>query len=1852
VEPETIDEPTSPQTEEAPQPAAVPHQEEWKPPPAWDDVAKDFSKAFPELDSEVVKSRYEQARNLAIARNTEAQPEHPAAFWLKSASPITSLDTAAMNQQYKTARERYESGQADAFDIQRIARFERQQQVDSERSLAQGVGGTLASVPGAILKYGALGPAALPFMAVEGTLERATGKAVSQGGEFYSPKNLLPSAALGTANAMVLGRLGKYTQGVANPVAKWAASTAAGVGELEAVKIGAGLADKVLPTEYQTKENFGILGAVVQGKMGTALKEAVEETAMMGGFSAAHAFGAITSRYDKLRSEGVAPDSTHMKEELGKIVEQVKAKPVEPDPTLDVVKGLTGQDHTAKPVSEADFLPASEAMKTDVAKKQAVDALMKSGMSRAEATKRVEEGFANTPQVVMPTSEGVRLKTSPGLHAQDAEFEVVQPKAPGNAPEAPPGPPAVERRVEPAKLPGTAPVAYADVPEAVRSEFEKLTAERNAAFAAKTPEGDATVAALKEPISKLILENPGLRERSVMAKPRKVAEPQEGPQPPEERRAALEARIADAKSRGEPTDRLEAMLGEKPAKPSLLERLKAKGRGDVAAPEQQAQDPRKIRTFDEYNPPDEATKAGLTKDEAYIHEQLMNGRSLRDVAEDPAVKNSITTFQGVAAAQLRAAGKLGMLDAEGKPKSATTLLRERYIERARTGQADESDHEGFVEDQAHKAVAAAAAEGFALDLAAARKEVKARADTLFDHEVAYQNKWKKFFEKAARSGRKFSPEEYAEFNRQAARGELPGGKTPERKAVEPEAVRPDDTGSVQPGAAQRPPVEVEANGQGDNTSAPAGGSEAAGNKLTKDVPQATRQMAAELASSGNKWAVEQLRKELTDLYDVEVAKAIIDEAKKTPPSEEAAKAFASIKSVGLGRTAQVNAANERGAIRDQLLRHAAGEEYQSVIREAQKNPVLAQEAEGLANQAIEQGRGSGKAEGIKEVAQATGHDPAELERLLDESDRAEREAIQSEQSGPTGGSEPSDIPFRREPGRNEPITGPSDPTATPIGRSALRDFLSGESGHVDLSQVAPVVQKKTQEIHDNLAELSGRIYPRTSRLSKLAANAMARYISVKTYSHEATGYFVDKILGPKITPEQDLLYGTAFQEMRHRVAKERVRQEQYKAEAEALHERYQNGDSEKAGELTKRATALKEQANDIVSFIGQDNSPLKTEADYRAALPELSKILKRYGAQDGLVPVMEENYRSATGMEVSDPIDSLTQIPGLPMNAIAVKPGEETPTTVYIGGGRGNLKNVRQGKLGFTNKAMLASDAYDTRFSSIIENTLTKGAQAARKAEMNRALVSEGVAVWGVPGAKGDKIGREALVGHQEFSDVNPPRGSQEATNGQTSLYVKTDGERDTGVAGEYRKALDVDKKTQIPGLTPAMNFINSSALMSTVEGAYHTKNMLTNLTSAGSSPVDVIKNAVEWAKGSESFKKNLVDLAFIGAQKDFNKRAYSDWNPLKWTAAFLHSVNDVMRVTMDQAHQRLVEKGEFPDTEAHRRDWVNTKMGQYNRRAQQDMVVLARDLGFGPFATAGSQFVMGGARSIYGGPGVEATSTAAAARLRAASLGRVAVLLGGAAAINALVWGRADGDDKTPWGSIKVYDDGNGKSMYIDPLGAFSGVRRGLRMMGLTAISQGIQKGQPAASMADSAMKDAASAIIRPFTGPAWEFGHTVATGKNALDRKVAESADYGESQYWKNFKAAIWNTNPTVAQLTGKDSLGESSAAERATSILAPFAKWTHDTQPPEVANLFEALHKGLDVHREAAMAARKQGLKAKQPPDVAALSHAAILISDLQRKYNTPGLKPEVKQQIREAQKTIANAAMQKREAIKSR
>lgn len=704
-----------------------------------------------------------------------------------------------------------------------------------------------------------------------------------------------------------------------------------------------------------------------------------------------------------------------------------------------------------------------------------------------------------------------------------------------------------------------------------------------------------------------------------------------------------------------------------------------------------------------------------------------------------------------------------------------------------------------------------------------------------------------------------------------------------------------------------------------------------------------------------------------------------------------------------------------------------------------------------------------------------------------------------------------------------------------------------------------------RNLQDGYAELGGTMFPATQRKSVETADGLARLISAKDYGRKLAPDLIDKVFPDRIIDHGD---GTtsrvkASDDFMIRVGATAQEKFRFRHGREAMLGKFQElldkaktlKDPEAQRAMRNEAYEWQKKAAEVKTLIGQRiekagdlaSVPLPDEETYQRYLkdPDVKEALRLY--KKHVVPIIEANYKKAEGLDPDAEIESLTQTKGMPINARAWRPGDDTSRGVVSFGGGRDLTAPKQQKLGFARQAKLSAEGYVLHMGDIIENSIAKSTELAAKADVYRIAAKADVAKWGRGSSPGE--------GYQWRFKVEPPKGTQVAGEGEHFLWFN-----DHGTFKDFFKALDPTQ--QVPWKKfPLSGIFNKATLASLGEVTAHSKNLLTIMFRPGMGPVNLARNVRDVIRNTPEVRDRIIELARIGAMKPEGFEAQAGQlesknpilkaaaKPLKWTGQLLDIIDKSMRLTADQAFSRNALRVGAKETEGNRRDFIN-QLGQYNRRAQNWTVQFLRDTGIGPFATAGSTYFINGLKALTLGHGMRGLDRNADLKMRGEILMRMTTMLAAIPVINYFAWGRVDGDDNTPLGGVKIGQSASGKTQYLD-LANLTGMTRGARETGLLAYAEGTREGAKrmgatTADTVDAARRDIQHSVLHPFAGPVVSVGYTALTGNNTIGMRVAarpetdaqlkklgKTPEQRTSETKANFTAAALHANPIIGAL-----------------------------------------------------------------------------------------------------------------------
>lgn len=470
--------------------------------------------------------------------------------------------------------------------------------------------------------------------------------------------------------------------------------------------------------------------------------------------------------------------------------------------------------------------------------------------------------------------------------------------------------------------------------------------------------------------------------------------------------------------------------------------------------------------------------------------------------------------------------------------------------------------------------------------------------------------------------------------------------------------------------------------------------------------------------------------------------------------------------------------------------------------------------------------------------------------------------------------------------------------------------------------------------------------------------------------------------------------------------------------------------------------------------------------------------------------------------------------------------------------GASSFRNPNVARDRYQRSAKFTGD-YSTNMEAILNAVIAPRLNEATKVDFYNSLLNKGSAIPA-------DTGKMAPEGYANFTFEMPETVNGETRQVKKRIWLKKE------LVEEVRGVLGTDIKLKQSGLTKALNTLQIKQL---VDAAAHVKNLHSVIAGANASGkamldtarrVPFISTADSIARissvvreiqaDSPEIRKEMAEMAKLGLLRpeyELSKiEKYTGFNYL------IHTVDAASRITMNRFFDRLVENDVAKNTPENRANFVQ-QIGEYNDRLMGPKMRAMKQMGLAPFIVAGRNFNRQGIRRITGNPGFEALSKRQAAKIRSLNVvsGLVAVAVA-PALLNYTTTGNVFGRPGTPLGAWDTgMNDEKGKHKVVDIATAL-GHRRGMRMLGIDALLQGLKEGQSPSEIGDEAVTDFTTTIAHPWIGPALNFGFMAATGSK-LDLRggpIAEEArnmDGEGSQKLENLRVALKNQNPALYSL-----------------------------------------------------------------------------------------------------------------------
>lgn len=652
-------------------------------------------------------------------------------------------------------------------------------------------------------------------------------------------------------------------------------------------------------------------------------------------------------------------------------------------------------------------------------------------------------------------------------------------------------------------------------------------------------------------------------------------------------------------------------------------------------------------------------------------------------------------------------------------------------------------------------------------------------------------------------------------------------------------------------------------------------------------------------------------------------------------------------------------------------------------------------------------------------------------------------------------------------------------------------------------------------------------FPRTTRLLRVLGEQGARWISSRAAATPLADAFSEDVT--RGLTLDDVEFGALLHEDNLRSVQQSQIDEANRLQA--------------AGDLAG-AAKLRAQAQQVFTFVGQ-GGVFPGEATYQAYLqkPTVQAALQRHIAS--WTRQVDPMFREAMKLDPAAVLPARGLQTGARINLNFVREGETGGPNVFTGSAapKGVLANVLQRRSPFGRLAKGTAEAYRPSYQEAMRNTYARQLEIANRNKFDRMMVDAGHAVIDRPGRQNEiKIQGEGVTAFEIKRTVLQ-------TNGQRipqfeNIYVRN------SIAPEYRSALNLDPKFSIPVITPVSKLINGLALSGLTEVTAHIGNLSHSLfwrpgvtqhfwSEIGLAALGRADAFVAVAKAMRKFtaedQVRIRELTEIAAMRE-PPPPKSGFNPTKWGGKLIEHMDIRTRLQLDRMYQNLAEQGLVPKTETARREFVN-QIGQYNRRAQGQVMHWLRDTGIAPFVTAGRAFNVLALRTALLHPGVESTgvgSRLAMAATMASKVGGTLALIG---TLNYLLTrnkgGGVFGRPGVALGAVDLgVDDKNKRPLTLN-LANILGLQRVARVTGVRGGAEALRYHLPLGTVLDSTYRDLQNSWTAPVLGPVARAVSLGATGRQPAIGvpRTAPVVPPGQSQVVQNLKTAAIETSPIIA-------------------------------------------------------------------------------------------------------------------------
>ena len=649
-------------------------------------------------------------------------------------------------------------------------------------------------------------------------------------------------------------------------------------------------------------------------------------------------------------------------------------------------------------------------------------------------------------------------------------------------------------------------------------------------------------------------------------------------------------------------------------------------------------------------------------------------------------------------------------------------------------------------------------------------------------------------------------------------------------------------------------------------------------------------------------------------------------------------------------------------------------------------------------------------------------------------------------------------------------------------------------------------------VKQKLNQIAGVTAPKTMASSKEAGNALVRYASARIAAPLMAKAAVSEVAGEHWNDQQWLnKFGAVLVEDRLRAIRDTFIENDEKDKAAAVRHIWE-----------------------------QEDSPIKTDAEFKAALkdPEVQAALQRFDKIIGQ-PTLERQKQLGGKIAASGPESGVF----VNLRALQDAEGENIADYALSGGSKkGDLTNpLKRGSV-FNKEAKGTARQYDFNFRSIAERMVQGNYEESTKRDLYDTYVKAGLSR------------AEPAEGFQKIT-IDKGRGRTE------NRYFRHD------IAGELRQALQTDSPIEKGARQFLINRLTDVQLAGPVDVTVHLRNMFSAIAGSqggGESVLADLARKVPGVRGLDTMvrlakatkdaylntpdvQKELAKIAEIGAGRGEVKHVGALGRILP-TGKIVQVLDRAGRLTLSRMYDNLVERGWANDSEQGRREFVN-KMGQYNSRLMGRVEQWLKETSTSPFIVAGKNFNRLALQRLTLNPGVEAANPSAALKMKLVdAVGLVATLMAIPMAFNYYNTGSIWGRPGIHPGAIDLgKDDEKGRPKQLDLVQNIL-VRRGLRNIGAEAAFKDLKQGRAELDIIHDAIMDMARGYASPYEGPGVRFAATALTGRDTSGYLVSENPD----SLGANLLAALKSANPSIAKLFQAKEEGTSKTSAIASPLI----------------------------------------------------------------------------------------------------